>query len=101
MNTEKLNIIDKLEFEDKIVLNGKVLYRGPGPKDLDNEYNYWEFDFYTSHNKKKSLFPKISHLVKIYTSFIEEKGVFYEDKYLKAVLKDLKTGKEEEFSVSK
>ena len=99
MNPEKLDVVCSLKFQDKIKINGKLLFRGNWPHDFNTQDNYWEYEFYTDWDKGKNLLPKHSHLVKVYTSFKKKikngKEIFEVDNYLRGVLKDLGSGKEE------
>ena len=102
MNPEKLEIFGPLKFQDKISVNGKILYRGNEPRDVNTLDNYWEYEFYTEWDKKKNLLPKPSYIVNIYVTFKKEiengKEFFRVNNYLKGVLRDLQNNTEEDIT---
>lgn len=100
MNPEKLEIFGSLKFQEKVIVNGKILYRGNEPRDVNTQDDYWEYEFYTDWDKKKNLLPPTSHIIKVYVSFKKEiedgREIFKVNNYLKGVLKDLQNNSEEE-----
>lgn len=100
MNPEKLEIVGSLKFQDKLLVNGKIIYRGNEARDINTQDHYWIYEFYTKWDKTANLLPKPSYIVKVYVSFKKEivngKEIFKFDKHLKGVLIDLQTNTEEE-----
>lgn len=98
----KLNLdkIASLKFQDKIILNGRTLYRAQEYPDFDSHKNTVDFLFYESWDKRKALLPKPNYVVRLH---IRVRKTFKPDgwttgevqSYKKAELIDLGTGKEE------
>ena len=95
-----LEIFDFLKFQDKIEVNGKILFRSNAPKDIDYKETFWEYEFYDKWNKKKNLLPKTSHIVRIYSIFEKKnkngREIVETKEYKKATLLNLSNKKEEE-----
>jgi hypothetical protein len=100
MIKKDLEIFDFLRFQDKIKINGKVLFRSNSPHDINLKEKYWEYEFYDKWDKKKNLLPKTSHLVKLYSTFKKKnkngRQVIETKEYKRATLLDLNNKKEEE-----
>lgn len=55
MNFEKIAFAD---FEDKVKINGKEMFRTNEARDIDTSKMAFEYYFYTEWDKSKNLLPK-------------------------------------------
>ena len=102
MVVEKLDGIELLRANDKVFINGLILYRSYEHRELNTKESYWEYTFYTDWDKQKNILPRPTHVVRIYVTFKKiaenEKEIYRVDKYVKGTITDISTSSQNEIT---
>ena len=87
MDILKLGLIEKIEEKEKVIINGKELFRTDEVRDLNEMEGYWVYGFKDKKRKKKRTHQVVVH-VKFEKNTRKEKWVT--KKYVMGELLDVK-----------